>query len=251
MSIRAIVTVCVAAALLLTGVGGATVAGLDAPETAEEHAPNAAQTNATIHVTSSTERSAPPDAATVRFAVTATAPTADDARRRVAENVTGVRAALREAGVADDDVRTAYYDIGPVYGDDRSTVDGYRAIHAFAVDIEADADDLGNRTGAVADTVVRNGADQIQGVTFSLAEETRQDLRQEALERAMNGADRDAETLAAASGLTVAGVQSISTADTDVRPIGASFRQEDAAETVIEPGDVTVSATVSVTYRTD
>lgn len=258
MSIRAVLTVSIVAALLLSGLGGATVAelgidtesGADDVESVPDPDTNTSASNGTIQVTSSAERSAPPDRATVRFAVVATGDSADDARSRVAENASSVRAALEETGVADDDVRTAYYDISVVYGENRSDIEGYRAVHAFAVDIESDADELGNQTGSVVDTVVQNGADRIEGVEFGLTEETRSDLRQEALERAMTSADRDAETLAAASGLTITGVQSVSTSDDGVRPVEVAYQEDAAAATVIEPGQVTVSATVSVTYRT-
>lgn len=259
MSIRAVVTVSVVAAVLLSGLGGAAVAqlGADAEPSAGDVEPmpdsatNTSATNGTIQVTSTAERSAPPDRATVRFAVVATGDSADAARSQVAENASSVRAALEETGVPADDVRTVYYDLSVVYGENRSNIEGYRAVHAFAVDIETDADELGNETGSVIDTVVQNGADRIEGVEFGLSEETRSDLRQEALERAMTGADRDAETLAAASGLTITGVQSVSTTDSGVRPVDVAFQEDAAAGTVVEPGQVTVSATVSVTYRTE
>lgn len=255
MSLRAAITVSIVAAVILSGLGGAAVAGIGTADNVEQTTNSAGNTtaaNATIHVTSSAELSAAPDVATVRFAVVSTADSADAAREQVAENASSVRAALAELGVADEDVQTAYYDIGVVYGEERSEIEGYRAVHAYEVEIEAEGDELGNLTGSVVDTVVENGADRIDGVEFGLTAETRSDLRQEALERAMNSAEQDAETLAAASDLTITGVQSVSTSDSGVYPVDTVYRQEDAAGgTVLEPGQVTVSATVSVTYRTE
>lgn len=263
MSIPRIVTVGIAVVVLVSGLGAALVSGLGVAAVAETDPGNAeipaAQpsnetraTNATVQVTSSAELSASPDVATVRFAVVETADSAETARQRVADNASAVRDALRETGVEDDDVRTAYYDIGVVYAEDRSEIEGYRAIHAYEVTIDAGEDELANQTGSVVDTVVRNGADRVDGVEFGLSEAARGDLRQKALERAMASADRDAATLAAASDLTIAGVRSVSTTDRGVRPVDVAFREEDATgATVIEPGQVTVSVTVSVTYRTE
>ena len=254
VSVAVVVLVSAAGAALVSGLGVAAVGGdpghhgIAAPQPWNDTGSN----NATIQVTAGAEVSGSPDVATVRFAVVATADSADTARQQVANNSSSVRAALRELGVDDADVRTAYYDIGVVYDEDRSAIEGYRAVHAYEVNIDADEDDLGNRTGSVVDAVVRSGADRVDGVAFGLSAERRSELRQEALERAMASANRDAATLAAASDLTIAGVRSVSTADSGVRPVDVAFRTEDAAgATVVEPGQVTVSATVSVTYRTE
>lgn len=259
MSSRAILTVGIAAVVLLSSsVVVATIAGPAAGEPNPQTQMNAQEqptdplASGTIEVTASAERTASPDAATIRLAVIARADSADAAREGVAENASRMRAALREAGVDDDAVRTTYYDLGEEYErtENGSRVAGYRAAQGFAVEVVAD--DLGNRTGAILDAAVGNGATRVDGVQFTLSEETRRDLRQEALGAAMANADRDASTLADAANRTIAGVYSVSTVDADVRPVRADVQFEAATEgTSFEPGPVTVSATVSVTYRLD
>ncbi len=258
MPSRAIFTVvAVAFVLVSSSVVAAVVVGQPDGESAvaaDQAAPDGtvAAANGTVHVTASAERTAAPDAATIRLAVTAQADSADAAREQVAANASRMREALDEAGVDAEDLRTSYYDIGAVYdrSGNESRVVGYRAVHGFAADVAADEDELGERAGAVVDAAVGNGADRVESVTFTLHEETRADLRQRALRGAMENADRDAATLARAGDRAIAEVHSISTADTDVQPVDASFRAEDApGGTTLDPAPITVSATVSVTYR--
>lgn len=257
------VAVGIALVVLIGGLGVALAApGADAPESIEtsNHSENAPGMNnhsepATIRVSASADVSAPPDIATVRLAVVATEDTAEAARNQAAENASDMRTALRDVGVGDDQVRTTYYDITAVREETENGTEivGYRATHGFEVEVNVSADDLGERTGVIIDTAVQNGADQIEGVKFTLAEDTRQAMRQQALEGAMENARDDAAVLASSSDLTITGVTSASTADVGISPYQGARQDlaDDTAGTVIEPGPVTVSAAVSVTYSAE
>lgn len=259
MAIRKTTAVGITIALLLTsgvGLALATTADSASPENAgvaEESAAVQGHGNASIQVTASGEVSAAPDKAVIRLAAVSTADSADAARTQVAEDVASMRAALVEMGVSDDQVRTAYFDLSPMHAEtsNGSEIVGYRAAHGFEIHLAVESDELGNRTGVVIDTAVQNGANRIDGVQFTLTEETRRDLREQALEEAMTNARQDADFLATASDLTITAVHSISTGDVGVQPIELGLRESaaDSGATVFEPGPVTVSATVSVTYR--
>lgn len=203
--------------------------------------------NRTITVRATTDAAAPPDLALVRVAVVETASTAEAARQRVATNSSQLRAALRELGIEDDRVRTTYVHLGPVSegtGDGRS-VAGYRAAHGFEIEVPVD------RAGTVIDAAVANGSNRVDGVAFTLTDETRRRLRANALDHAMDDARTDAEVIAAASDVTIASVQSATTADVSYVAAEADLAaaRDGEGTTVIEPGPVSVSATVSVTYR--
>lgn len=85
-------------------------------------------------------------------------------------------------------------------------------------------------------------------MTFTLSDETRAELRAVALERAMAAAQADAETIASSSELSIVGVRSAST-DGGVG-VGPVYGPEatDRLDTTFDPGSVTVTATVAVTY---
>lgn len=238
--------------LLLLGAGLAFASVTAGTAAAGEGGP--ASGNATVEVTASAEAAAAPDRAVVRPAVVATGDTAEAARSQVAENAATMRGAIRDLGIADDRLRTTGFDIRPITDStgEETEIRGYRAVQRFEIEVDANTGDLGARAGTVVDTAVQNGANEIDGVQFTLSPDRRQQLREQALERAMTDARGEADHLAALGNVEITGVGSISTGGGGVSPFDAQV--EDAAAdgggaTVIEPGQVTVSATVTVTYN--
>ena len=226
-----------------------TPGGATATPTASARASGSADGNVTIAVTASASASAAPDTARIRAAVVATAADAETARQQAAANVSTTREALRAAGVADERIRTTGFDISTVREPEKNDAPRvrYRAVNEFTIEVSP------NRTGEIIDVAVGNGTNQVNGVTFTLTEETRQSLRRQALGDAVTNARADAAVIADASGVRITGLRSASTADVVFTPF--ETRAGDAvtasAETVIEPGPVDVSATVSVTYRAE
>ena len=203
----------------------------------------------TISTTGSGEGSTEADRAVVTVAVTARADSAEAARSAVAANATEMRDALREAGVDDDAVTTAAYRVRavsePVRKSGEREISGYEAVHVYRIETTPDA------AGTVVDTAVGNGATEVHRVSFTLSDESRAELREEALDRAMSSARADAETIASAAGLTVTGVQSASTSGGyapayEVRETAAD--SGGSVPTQFEGGSVTVTANVDVTF---
>jgi uncharacterized protein YggE len=98
---------------------------------------------------------------------------------------------------------------------------------------------------------VRNGANRVEGVTFTLSEERRDELRATALHEAMTNARADADAIAASAELAVTGVRTGSTTESGVEPVRteAGGPAESAAKTDVAVGPVTVSVQVVVTYE--
>jgi hypothetical protein len=201
----------------------------------------------TISVTGTGAVDAEADLAVISAAVVATAGTADDARGQVAADVERMRTALREADIPDDAVTTASFAVFPDYdfeGGER-TERGFRAVHSFRIETEP------VRAGEIVDVAVGNGATEVYGVSFTLEDETRATLRAAAIERALTAARADADAMAGAAGLSVTAVDTMSTAGgfTPVERFDVAESAADGARTTLEPGPVSVSVTVSVTYR--
>jgi len=241
----ALSAVLVAGLLVAAGVAGATVLGAG-PASASQ--PTESKS---ITVSASGDVEATPDQAVVRVAVEATGNDSTEVREELASDVDAVRAALSEYGVPDDAVRTAHFDIrqerertreGTEFGD-------YRGIHALEITIEDT-----EAAGEIIDLAVDNGADRVDGVSFTLSDEKREDLHNDALEAAMDNAETRAETLASAGDLSVTQVHSIHSADTNHRPyrMETAYVAADGAAaggTSVESGPVTVTADVRVTYN--
>ncbi|RDI72136.1 SIMPL domain-containing protein [Halopelagius longus] len=204
---------------------------------------------ATISASGSGEVTAEADLAVISVSVTATADSADAARKQVAEDADRMRQALRDAGVPDDAVETTDYRVDAQYDHSKESreVVGYRAVHTYSVEVEP------ARAGEIVDVAVGNGASEVGNVAFTLTEETRAELRQQAIERAMDAARTDAETMASASNLTLGDVRSASTDGSNQPMYYDRAVAETAAggSTSFEPGPVTVTATVSVTYEAE
>ncbi|WP_411964634.1 SIMPL domain-containing protein [Haloferax sp. YSMS24] len=207
----------------------------------------------TISTTGTGEVTAESDLAVVNIAVTHTADSADEARGVVAEDVAAVRAALTDAGIAEDAIQSTGFHIYPEYnygGDERELV-GYRAAHSLTVEVAPD------RAGEVIDLSVGAGADEIRGVFFTLTDEKRAELRSEALTKAVESAEADAETVATAADLRITGVHTANVGGGySPGPYPVAYA-EDAragsagAPTELTPGPVTVSATVQMVYTAE
>jgi uncharacterized protein YggE len=234
----AAVAVVLGAVVATAGVAGAVAFSSDANGAAESG------DGRTVEVGASGAVEADPDQAVLRVAVVARSPDVAAARQQLADNVSAMRSALADAGVADDQIRTAHYDIGEDHRPENRERE-YRAIHAFEITL-SDVD----RVGPVIDTAVANGADRVDGVEFTLSEDRRRQLRRQALDDAMDNARAQADTIAGKAGLSITGVHAASTVDVDARPYRTEAAMAgDAGGTAIESGPVTVTAQVQVVYN--
>lgn len=229
--------------VLLSGCTGALGAG-DSGSTAAQPTENR-----TVDVAASGAVSAQPDQAVVRVGVETRAGDAATARQQLAENVTQLRDALSEIEGAQ--VTTNGYDIGEDYR--RPPAEGeepdrqYVARQSFEITVN-DTD----QAGAVIDTAVANGANNVDNVEFTLSADRRADLEEQALEGAMDRARTKATTVADRANLTIEGVRTVTTTDRGYTPYAAealATPTADGASTDIDSGPVTVTAQVQVTYE--
>lgn len=191
-----------------------------------------------------------PDRAVVRVAVTARADAVETVRARLAENASRMRRALGNAGVDGDQITSARYDIGRNYEHrDRPSAPRFQGQHAFVVTLN-DTD----RAGDVVVTAVQNGATNVEEVRFTITPETRRDLRERALSRAVDNARGKATVAADGTGLTLAGVRTVRTGDVSVQPdrppeYAFATAADAGGGTSFESGEVTVTAQVTVVYN--
>ncbi|WP_458210094.1 SIMPL domain-containing protein [Haladaptatus sp. NG-SE-30] len=247
---KRIVAPLVVAVLLATAgcLGGVAGLGEDSSTGAEPtDGSNTAGANSKISVSATGEVTAEPNLAILIVGVEATAANPATARKQVAENVSTMREALANVGLDDDQVTTRHYTIREDYESkrDEATVTRYRAIHTFEIEVENV-----DQVGTVIETTTDNGATNVGRVQFSLSEETRSELREQALTNAMNNARSDAELLATGANLTIVDVASVATHTGYVQPYRAEASVAASSDgTGIESGPVTVTAQVQVTYN--
>ncbi len=152
---------------------------------------------------------------------------------------------LADADFSEDEVTTANYSLR-----ESSRRNRYEGEHRYTLEID-DPDAVGETIDSVADSE----ADEIRSINFTLTEERREELYDDAVERAVEGAREETQLYATAAGVSVGDPVSIETADTNVSPFSRSFNLEaaamadDAVATDIQAGDVTVSAHVTIEYE--
>lgn len=185
-----------------------------------------------------------PDMATLSLGVTTQADTAAEALAANSTSLDRVLANLAAAGIEPRDIQTSNLSLNPNWTGYDSTprITGYVAANIVTVRIRAL-----DRLGVVLDTVVADGANTLNGLTFGLAdpEPALNDARREAV----LAARAKAELLAEAAGVTLGRIVSISEAALPSFP-QPMFRTNDAAMSVpVAGGELGMSASVTVFYE--
>jgi uncharacterized protein len=214
-----------------------------ASDTADEHV---IQTTGTGNIIGT------PDRAQVTFAVQTENSDVKIAQTDNAGKMARVHDALIAAGIPKDALKTTGYNIYPVYEEStgllKPKIKTYQVINRLTVTLHNVS-----QTGEVIDTAVANGINEADSIQFMLSDEKQQELRTEALKEAVSRAKSDADTISAAMGTTITGIQRAETGSS-YSPVYFqnyaldSASAKSAASTPIQSGDITVSATVTITY---
>jgi uncharacterized protein YggE len=221
---------------------------MPAPATAQQPASEQPRT-LSVNANASVQRA--PDRAVVRLAVETIANTADEASARNAETMQRMLSAIRALGIDADDIQTQRVSLHPRYDQSRDArspeIVAYQAVNQVVVTLE----DV-TRVGEVVDASVRAGANRVIGVEFGLSDP--ESAYHEALRLAVEKARREASTLASALGESLGPALSVSTGGYSppvARPMPemAMARMDAAAPPPVEPGELDVTAFVSITYR--
>ncbi len=190
-----------------------------------------------------------PDIATISAGVVTQALTASAAMQENASRMSATVAALKAAGVADRDIQTASLSLSPQYRyaeNKAPEITGYQASNQVSVRFR----DV-KRAGKILDTLVAQGANQINGPVFSV--EKADAAIDEARVAAIKTARARADLYAQAAGLKVKRILSISESQGYAPPpypvpMMMSARAE-KADTAIEPGEQKLSVNVSVSFE--
>ncbi|HEY7025834.1 MAG TPA: SIMPL domain-containing protein [Candidatus Limnocylindrales bacterium] len=193
-----------------------------------------------------------PDLADVNLGVTTQANTAKAARDEAATKMNAILAALKNLGIADEDIQTSNISINPVYDYNSSSpnITGYQVTNQVDVHVR----DI-TKVADVIDDSVAAGATNVNYVSFDVADRT--SAENQARTAAVNDAKSHADALATAAGVTITGVQSIS--DVTVSYPYPVYGVADSAgkggtpaapsvPTPVQPGTQDITITVTVSY---
>jgi uncharacterized protein len=204
----------------------------------------------TLEVSGNGEAQAPPDLATLQVAIETHAPTAAEAAGSNAALAQKVTDALKEKLGDKGAMWTGGYSLSPDYREIHSggkpTIVGYNADNSITV--ETGALDL---VGPMIDAAIAAGANRVNSLDYSLRDNSKS--RSAAITKASKDAVVQAQALASALNVKLGPILTASTVSEMIRPIPmmrASFSAMAAAPpTPVSAGQVTVPATVSLTYE--
>lgn len=197
---------------------------------------------------------AAPDTAELTFGITSTDPKAKPALDRASKTADAVAAALKKAGVAQEDIQTANMRIDPNYtydntGDKPPTVASYRA----TIELRVKVRDM-ELLGTVIEAGTAAGAASVNGPTFTLDDDAA--ATDEAITKAVEDAKRRAEAMAKAAGKKVGEAVSIQETSVEVPTVykdqalaRADVNYAGAAAIAVEAGQLDITADITVVFR--
>jgi uncharacterized protein len=213
----------------------------------------------TVSVTGTGKISAAPDIAEISVGVLTHGSTARQALAANSEAMAALLETIKQHGVAAKDVQTTQFQVMPQYsqprpgapvaGDNAEFVPhvvGYRVINS----VEVTARDI-SRLGALLDSVVQAGANQMYGISFRIDHPEK--LLDEARKRAMADAKHKAELLAGEAGVVLGPPRRIEeSGGTFPQPrmmYQAGARMAAAAPVPVAAGEQELSVSVHVIYE--
>ncbi len=191
-----------------------------------------------------------PDIAYIYIGVHDEAATASEAVTANKTHTNSVIAAIKKAGVNEKDIRTSNFSIWPSQqyspeGQVTGTI--YMVDNSVYVTVR-DLDSLGD----LLDDAITAGANSVNSIQFDVADKTA--AVKEARIKAVDDAKLQAQEMASAAGITLGDIQNLSFYESSPVPMfsgkgggGGGAMAADVA-VPIQPGQLTISVNVSITY---
>ncbi len=228
------------------------LAGLVNPQAAPA-SPDNPSPSPTLIVSGTGTVSVAPDEAKVVLAVVTTDKLLADALRENTDATSKVIAALTADGLKQDQIETTSFSVWPQYSypgendkDRPPLIVGYQVRNEITVTVT----DL-PRLGKIVDSALKAGANEVISISYDKQELS--EATNLALERACRQASAKATCIARALGMRLGSVVSVTESTSSYNPY-PPFRALDAggyggSEVPIQPGNLKVTATVTITFE--
>ena len=187
-----------------------------------------------------------PDVLTVMLGVSTRGKTVGEALDHNNAAARKVLDVLFDGGVDKKDVQTTNFSIGPIFGDNADDIEGYQVSNLVVAQLR----DL-EQAGSLLDKAAAAGGNDVvvRGVSFDIDDTS--DLVAAARADAVKRARNQAEQLAAAAGVQLGDVLTITESSQDVGPVLAAPQAADeraAASVPIQSGSEELTVQVSVVF---
>ena len=215
--------------------------------------PAMAETKITVNGTGEIRVSA--DTAVISLGVEARDKNVLKAQQKVNEDIAAIRTVLTEQGIKEENINTEFINIYAIYDyqNGQDQLAAYNASSTLAIKVT----DM-EKVGALIDAAFAAGANTLNGISFSASDT--EEAKNEALKMAVADASNKAGILAEASGLEIAGIETISEGGvfSYENNIGNVYAKgidtlESAADagTVVQAAKLIVNASVTITFTAE
>lgn len=183
-----------------------------------------------------------PDIAFITVGVESQQPTASAAQSDLAGKASKLIARAKALGIADKDINTAGYSVGPYYANGSQTINGYRAAEQLFLKWRTV-----DTVGKTLDALVQEGGATNVSVGFGLADPKA--AQAEARTLAIGDAHSRAQAMAAAAGVKLGQVLRVSDISfSGYQSTGYDIKAAAPASTQVPVGELNVTVTVEVAY---
>ena len=191
-----------------------------------------------------------PDVAYINIGVHTELATAADAVAENSDQTQKVIDALKSFGVKDIDIRTAYFSIYPSVQYDPQTNERLGTYYVVDNSVYVTVREI-EKLGDLLDATLSAGANSVNSIQFDA--EDKSEAIKEARDAAVKDAEQQAQELAAAAGISLGSLQRIDFFSTVPPEVFGGYGKggggAEAAAVPIQTGQLTIAATVSVSYE--
>lgn len=199
------------------------------------------------------EATGKPDTAQFTVGVTKTGSSVDETQSQTNTAVNKVVAALKAVGIDEKDIKTDDYSVNPNV--DFSTGSQRTSGYTVSTNITVKIKDA-NKANSALDAATKNGANIVNGVSFTLNDDERKKLENQARADAIKDAKDQAAVISKQAGIRLGRVTNIVVNPTTPGPImydkamNAAGQSAPEDTTQLQPGENKVTVTVTLYYET-
>jgi uncharacterized protein len=208
-----------------------------------------AVTTKTINVMGNGEVTATPDIAYLFLGVVTDKTTTSEAQNANSITMNNVIAAIKKAGIKDEDIKTTDYSIYPKYNYDETTkvntLVGYTVSNTLNVTVK----DI-SKVGQIIDTAVANGANDCNSISFGVSDYEK--YYNMALVNALSNAQGKAKAISNFLNIKLTAPITItenSSGTPNIYPISLKDTSSSSASTSIQAGIYKIKANVSLVFE--
>ncbi|MDU4961081.1 MAG: SIMPL domain-containing protein [Sporomusaceae bacterium] len=207
----------------------------------------AANAKTLIQVSGSSQQEVMPDIARLTLAVNTVNADLETAKAENTQAANQLLAKLQALGLTDEQIKTAAYQIEPVYSYEKDRLPklkGYRIVNSLEITTTIE------KTGLLVSEATAAGANEISSIRFETANET--EAKDAALKAAMEDALRKANVIAATLNKRVVNVAQVNESGVYYRPLlgeSRALKAADAAVPALPAGKVSIGANVQMTVE--